>query len=332
MAQVMAALGLTPDQIERALTTASLAPSVHNTQPWRFRVRQDRIELHPDPSRKLAATDPEDRELRLSCGAALYNLRLALQDLGVRPLVTVLPGHDAPGALAVVRRGGTLKIDDEHRALLRAVPHRRTNRRPFLEATVDPRQRHALVRAAELERSWLHVVTTREDRARLKKFVQQAHEIQLGDEGVQAELAAFTGHRPGATDGVPPASAGVRPAMQDEWVFRDFQGPERRPGKDYESDPLVVVLCSFYDGPLGDLQAGQAMQRVLLTATTHGLSASFLSQPVEVRRVREDLRRALGGLLVPQTVLRLGFSTPVPPTPRRSVAELLIESGEHAPC
>ncbi|RDI34349.1 hypothetical protein DFR72_10196 [Lentzea flaviverrucosa] len=327
---MVAALGLGPEQIESALTTASLAPSVHNTQPWRFRVRRDRIELHPDPSRKLAATDPEDRELRLSCGAALFNLRLALQSMGVRPLVSMLPGHDSPGAFAVVRRNGAFKIDDESRALLAAVPRRRTNRKPFLEGTIDPRQRHALVRAAELERSWLHLVTTPENRAQLKRFVQQAHQIQLGDEGVQAELAAFTGHRPGATDGVPPASAGVRPEMQDEWVFRDFQGPERHPGKDYESDPLVMVLCSYYDGPLGDLQAGQAMQRVLLTATTHGLSASFLSQPVEVKRVRDDLRRALGGLLVPQTVLRMGFSTPVPATPRRPVAELLLDSDEHA--
>jgi nitroreductase len=329
MAQVVAALGLGPEQIESALTAASLAPSVHNTQPWRFRVRRDRIELHPDRSRKLAATDPDDRELRLSCGAALFNLRLALQNMGVRPLVSMLPGHDAPGALAVVRRGGTLKIDDEHRALLAAVPRRRTNRTPFLGTAVDPRQRHALVRAAELERSWLHVVTTPAERAQLKKYVQEAHQVQLGDEDVQAELAAFTGHRPGATDGVPPASAGLRPAMQDEWTFRDFKGAERVAGKDYESDPLVVVLCSFYDGPLGELQAGQALQRVLLTATTRGLSASFLSQPVEVRRVREDLRRSLGGMLVPQTVLRLGFSTPVPATPRRPVSELLIESDEH---
>ncbi|WP_086664576.1 Acg family FMN-binding oxidoreductase [Lentzea kentuckyensis] len=332
MAQVTAALGLGPEQIESALTTASLAPSVHNTQPWRFLVRRDRIELHPDSRRKLAATDPEDRELRLSCGAALFNLRLALQSMGVRPLVSMLPGQDAPGALAVVRHGGKLKIDAEQRALLDAVPRRRTNRRPFLEARLDPRQRHALVRAAELERSWLHVVTTPEQRAQLKRFVQKAHQIQLGDKGVQAELASFTGHRPGAADGVPPSSAGVRPEMQDEWVFRDFQGPERHPGKDYESDPLVVVLCSHYDGPLGDLQAGQAMQRVLLTATTHGLSASFLSQPIEVRRVREDLRRALGGMLVPQTVLRLGYSTPVPATPRRPVSELLVDSDEHAPC
>lgn len=332
MAQVTAALGLGPEQVHGALRAASLAPSVHNTQPWRFAVRPDRIELHADPGRRLAATDPEDRELRLSCGAALFNLRLALEAEGVRPLVSLLPGHDAPGALAVVRRGGTVKINAESRALLGAVPHRRTNRRPFLEAPVDPRQRHALVRAAELERSWLHVITTPRDRAQLQRFVRQAHEIQLGDEGVQAELAAFTGHRPGAADGVPPDSAGVRPAMRDEWAFRDFQGRERHPGKDYESDPLVVVLCSFYDGPLGELQAGQAMQRILLTATTRGLSASFLSQPVEVRRVREELRRSLGGMLVPQTVLRLGFSTPVAATPRREVTELVVNSGEHAPC
>ncbi|MDT7788325.1 MAG: hypothetical protein QOF58_6744 [Pseudonocardiales bacterium] len=325
MAEVTAALGLGPGQITQVLTSASLAPSVHNSQPWQFRVLPDRIELHPDPCRQLSATDPDGRELRLSCGAALFNLRLALQGMGVRPLVSMLPGHNAPGALAVIRRGGTVDIDDETRALLDAVPHRRTNRRPFHEAAVDPRQRHALVRAAELERSWLHVVTTPEDRAQLKRFVQQAHQVQLADEDVQAELAAFTGHRGGSMDGIPPASAGPRPEPQDEWVFRDFQGPERLPGKDYESDPLVVVLCSQYDGPLGELQAGQAMQRVLLVATVRGLSASFLSQPIEVRSVREDLRRALGGVLVPQSVMRLGFGTPVPPTPRRPVSELLLE-------
>ncbi len=75
---------------------------------------------------------------------------------------------------------------------------------------IEPRQRHALVRAAEQERSWLHVITSREDRAQLKRFVQQAHQVQLADEGVQAELAAFTGHREHSTDGIPFASAGAR--------------------------------------------------------------------------------------------------------------------------
>jgi nitroreductase len=325
MTEMTAAMGLTPDQVEEVLRSASLAPSVHNTQPWRFRVRPDRIELHADLDRALPATDPQGRELRLSCGAALFNLRVALQGFGVRPLVTILPGQDAPGALATVRRGGGLQPDDEMRALLRAVPARRTNRHPFFESGVDARHRHALVRAAELERSWLHVLDTREEVARVKEFVRRAHRLQQEDSGVLAELRAFTGHRPGAVDGVPPASAGFRPEAQDEWMFRDFQAGERLAGKDYESNPLVAVVCSFYDGPLGEIQAGQAMQRVLLTATTLGLSASFLSQPVEVPAVRDELRRALGGMLVPQTVLRVGYSTPVPATPRRPVADLLVE-------
>jgi nitroreductase len=325
---MISALGLAPEQVEAALRSASLAPSVHNSQPWRFRVLPDRIELHPDLGRRLPATDPEDRELRLSCGAALFNLRLALQGFGVRPLVTIMPGHPAAGALAIVRRVGGLTPDDEMWALLKAVPQRRTNRRPFFESGVDARHAYAMVRAAQLERSWLHIVGSREEVARMKDFVRRAHRIQQNNPDVQAELGAFTGHRPDAADGVPPASAGFHPEAQDEWAFRDFHPGhkhERLSGKDYESNPLVAVVCSHHDGPLGEVQAGQAMQRVLLTATTLGLSASFMSQPIEVRKVREELRRSLGGMLVPQTLLRIGFSTPVPATPRRPVADLLME-------
>jgi nitroreductase len=323
MADVTEVLGLAVDEVTDVLTAAALAPSVHNTQPWRFRLTRDRIELHPDPMRRLPATDPEDRELRLSCGAALFNLRLALRDHGVRPLVTLMPGADAPGALATIRRGGHRDLDEETRQLIKAIPARRSNRKPFRDAPVPVEHRHALVRAAERERSWLHVVTDRDERGRLQRLVAKAQRIQAGAPDVRAELTEWTGPRTG--DGIPPASGGVRPAPQDEWAMRDFQAAERLLGKDYESDPLVVVLCSFYNGPLGELQAGQALQRVLLTATTLGLSASFMSQAIEVRPVRDELRRALGGTLEPQTVLRIGFGSPVPPSPRRTARELLLE-------
>ncbi|TQM78596.1 hypothetical protein FHX81_0867 [Saccharothrix saharensis] len=322
MTNVTGVLGLAVDEVTDVLTAAALAPSVHNTQPWRFRLAPDRIELHVDPARRLPATDPEDRELRLSCGAALFNLRLALRERGIRPLVTLMPGAEAPGALATVRHGGFRDLDEETRQLIAAIPARRSNRKPFRDAPVPVGHRHALVRAAERERSWLHVVTDRDERARLQGFVARAHRIQCEHPGVRAELTGWTGPRTG--DGIPPTSAGVRPAPQDEWALRDFQAAERTPGKDYESDPLVVVLCSFYDGALAELQAGQALQRVLLTATTLGLSASFLSQAIEVRPVREELRRALGGALEPQTVLRVGFGSPVPAGPRRAVEDLLL--------
>ncbi|NUT92226.1 MAG: nitroreductase, partial [Saccharothrix sp.] len=229
---------------------------------------------------------------------------------------------DAPGALATVRRGGALAVDEDTRQLVAAVPVRRSNRKPFRDVPVPVEHRQALVRAAERERSWLHVVDDRGERARLQALVARAHREQAADLGVRAELAAFTGHR--TDDGVPPVSAGIRPEPQDEWALRDFQAAERAPGKDYESDPLIVVLCSYYDGPLAEVQTGQALQRVLLTATALGLSASFLSQAIEVRAVREELRRSLGGV-VPQAVLRIGFGTPVAPTPRRAVERLLVD-------
>lgn len=322
MNRVDEVLGLSADEVVDVLTAATLAPSVHNTQPWRFRLDQDRIDLFPDLDRGLPATDPENRELRLSCGAALFNLRLALRDHGIRPLVTLLPGIDAPGAVASIRRGGNRELDEETRQLIRAMPARRSNRKPFRDVPIPVGHRQALVRAAERERSWLHVVTDHEDRARLQRLVAKAHRIQTEDPRVRTELSVWTGAR--STDGVPPASGGIRPAPQDEWALRDFQANERVPGKDYESDPLVVVLCSFDDGPLAELQAGQALQRVLLTATTLGLSASFMSQAIEVRPIRDQLRRALGGSLTPQTVLRIGFGSPVPASPRRPIGDLLL--------
>ncbi|MEO6090267.1 MAG: nitroreductase [Umezawaea sp.] len=326
MSAVVPALGLAEDDVRGVLEAASLAPSIHNSQPWRFALHADRIELRFDPAEQLRATDPESRELRLSCGAALLNVRLALQGLGIRPLVSLLPGRDADGALAVVRRGGQFIPTDESRSLLKAVEDLRTNRHPFIDTEVPVGHRQNLIRSAELERSWLHVVATREEKARLRDLVLRAHRQQLADPGVQSELAEWTGDRVDLGHGVPPGSAGPTPAPQDEWALRDFSPGTpvaRPPGKDYESDPFVVVLCSFYDGPLAELQAGQALQRVLLTATALGLSASFMSQVVEVRRVREDLRRSLGGSLFPQTVLRLGFGAPVPPTPRRPIEDLV---------
>ncbi|MEO6084001.1 MAG: nitroreductase [Umezawaea sp.] len=328
MSAVVPTLGLEEDDVRGVLEAASLAPSIHNSQPWRFALHADRIELHFDPAKRLRATDPESRELRLSCGAALLNARLALQGLGIRPLVTLLPGREAEGALAVVRRGGQFTTTEESRSLLKAVESRRTNRHPFFDSEVPATHQQQLLRAAEQERSWLHVVDTREEKVRLRELIGRAHREQLADPRVQAELLDWTGDRAAAGHGVPHGSAGPTPAPQDEWALRDFAPDEpvdRPSGKDYEPDPFVVVLCSFYDGPSAELQAGQAMQRVLLTATALGLSASFLSQVVEVRRVREDLRRSLGGSLFPQTVLRLGFGSPVPPTPRRPVEELVLE-------
>lgn len=321
-----AALGLAPEQVEQVLRLAGRAPSLHNRQPWRFRIMPEVIELHADQDRRMPGTDPEDRELRLGCGAALFNLRLALAHVGVRPLVTLQPSVRIPGLLAEIRRGGSVHVGVEQSALLRAITTRRTNRRPFLPTPVPKVHRNTLIGAVATEHAWVHMVEHAQ-RAELFGLVRRAHEEQMASDRFRAEMAAWTGLREGAPEGVQASSAGPAPESQDEWVLRDFSGGHARPrvpGKDFEDDPLTMVLCSYSQGRQADLEAGQAMQRLLLTATSLGLAASFLSQVVEVPETRSQLRSLLGGALEPRAVLRVGYGSPVPPTPRREPMELLL--------
>ncbi|MGW3468570.1 Acg family FMN-binding oxidoreductase [Saccharopolyspora sp. NPDC000995] len=327
MASFPTALGLTAEQTEEVVQQAGLAPSLHNSQPWRFRLSEQVIELHSDPQRRLPAADPADRELRLACGAALFNLRLALEHFGVRPVVALLPRLAGPTSLAELRSGGQVKQAPEELALYQAIPKRRSNRRPFLENPVPTAHRQALAAAVRHEQSSLRVMT-RPELGSLEGLVHRAHRMQMADGRFRDELAKWTGRPKGAAEGVPADTAGPLPEPQDQWVLRDFSGGQARarvPGKDFESDPLLVVVCSNHDSRLDDLHAGQAMQRMLLTATALGLASSLLSAVVEVEQTRDELRRLLGGGMQPQAVVRIGYGSPTPATARRDLRELLID-------
>jgi hypothetical protein len=323
---VPAALGLSPRDVAAVLETAGLAPSVHNTQPWAFRVTPEVIELHADPSRRLPVADGQDVELRIGCGAALLNLRLALEARGVRPEVARLPDRDRSGLVAGIRHGGPAVATPQVRELLAAVPRRRTNRHPFSEVPVGVPDQQQLCRAAAVEDASLHLVHNRARRTEIGELARRAHRMQMADPAFRAELAAWTGTSTDRPDGVP-VSSGARPAGQDRWVLRDFTagaGPERIPGKDFEDEPLIAVLTASLAGALGDVQAGEALQRVLLTATVEGLAVSYLSQLVEVPEVRAAMHQLLGTLRPPQVVLRIGHGWPTPRVPRRAVADMLL--------
>ena len=321
---------LSADQVRNVLLAATAAPSLLNTQPWRFRCTPDAIELYTDRDREVRTADPDHREMLLACGAALLNLRLAARAEGAYPMVRLFPRYDDPDLLASVRLQGRRVITPADRELAEAIPRRRTNRRPFHPTAVSLRARNELRRAAEAERAWLAIVSGGK-LPDLRNLVHQAHWTQQRDTEFLTEFAMWTGRDGQSFDGVPIRSAGPLPEPQDEWVLRDFSagtGQRRIPGKDFEPEPLIAVVGSFQDTPPAQLQAGQAMQRVLLTATVHGLSASFLSQVVEVEETRAELRKLLGGGLWPQTVLRIGHGTPVPATPRRSLEDVMELNGK----
>jgi nitroreductase len=324
--EIPTTLDLSPHDVAAVLETAGRAPSVHNTQPWAFRVTADVIELHADPARRLPVADPEDRELRMACGAALFTLRLALQGHNVRPEVARFPDRDRPGLVAEIRRGGAAARSPEIARLLAAVPRRRTNRHPFTDVPVEPSEQHALCRAAAEEAAQLHIVRDGDQRRELSQLAHIAHRRQLADPAFRAELARWTGTRGDRPDGVPAYAGGHLPEPQDRWVLRDFSGGtarDRLPGKDFEDEPMIAVLTSQVPGATGDVQAGEALQRVLLTATADGLAVSFLSQLVEVPDIRDRVSRLLGTRRPPHAVMRIGRGSSTLRTPRRDVADLL---------
>jgi nitroreductase len=324
MIHLSGALGLTGEQIDDVLTMASRAPSLHNAQPWRFRVTRNTIELHADLSRALDVVDPDGMELRIACGAALFNLRLALHGHGVRPIVTVLPDQARPDFVAVVRAGGHRTATPEQARLLAAIPLRRTNRHPFSDESVSSRELGLLRRAAVDEGAWLHVVADRAERRMMHELAAKAHREQMADPAFRAELAHWTAVTPDRRDGVPAAAGGPLANTPRSWVMRDFTGVTDAEGRSYEEEPAIAVLSSHLSGRVAEINAGQALERVLLTATAEGLAVSFLSQVVEVPAIRDQLRRLIHGTRPPQAVLRIGRGWPVQATPRRELAELVM--------
>jgi Nitroreductase family len=328
MEAIPPALGLSSDEVAHLLAAAGRAPSLHNSQPWRFRVEPDVIELWADPERALTAADPGGREQRLACGAALYNLRLALQGCGVRPLVTLSADPARPDLLAYIRYGGRKAPTPAQLRLLAAVPKRHTNRRPFTDEPVTPGERNALRRAALDEGAWLHFVDDGRERDALARFAAQAHTIQQADPAFRAEAERWTAVGESRDDGIPAHANEQRPSAHEPWVKRDFTGGQGRStaavGTRFEQDPAIAVISPYTVGASADVTAGQAMQHVLLTAAVDGLAASFLSQVIEVEQTREQLRRLIRGSHSPRVVLRIGRGWPVPTTPRRAVADLLV--------
>ena len=300
---------LSGEHVHAALLMADRAPSVHDSRPWRFRCTPGAIEVHADLERALPATDPDHRELVLACGAALLNLRLAISTRGVYPEVRTNPDRSRPNLMALVRPGGHSPVTPLEERLARVIGSRRTDRRPVSDGAVPEPVRYQLRHAAEVERAWLAVVAPHQ-LPRLRALARQAHRIQRADRafGAERDRWAARGSLPTA-DGVTATGNGSPPEPGDNWVVPQGSAGPARPraaGMGLEGEPLVAVIGSFHDLPSARLQAGQAMQRVLLTAAAAGLPATFLSELVEVAPVRERLRQLIGGGLWPQTVLRIG--------------------------
>ncbi|MFC7245248.1 Acg family FMN-binding oxidoreductase [Catellatospora aurea] len=318
---------MTPAALHTALPAsvraAVRAPSVHNTQPWRFRLSDDSISVYADPDRQLPLTDADGRALRLSCGAAIFNARLALAYLGWASETVLRPNPDDPLHLATIRAVGPRAATPVEQDLYTAVERRHSNRSPFLDTAIPLQTRARLLDAARVEGCWLDLIVGPVAQNMIAELVDTADRILQATPGYRTELAAWIRDQP-SPDGVPRDAGGPAPEPQDLLTRRDFGGPPRPPGRDYESEPFIAVLGAYGDTPSDDLQAGQALQRVLLTATASGLATSLMSQPVDVPAIREQMRLGLHRAGSPHILLRAGYAVAAGTTPRRPVEDVML--------
>ncbi|MDR6975953.1 nitroreductase [Streptomyces sp. 3330] len=312
---------------------AVTAPSPYNTQPWIFVAEdEDRgVEVHADAARRLPLADPFGRELVISCGAALLNIRLAVRHLGFDPVVEHFPRPADPAYLARVAWGAYRRPTAEDERLFRALPRRHTAHGPFLAERLPPSLADDLREHAHRAGVALDFVTDRAGRRQLAELVRIAEDAHRSRPEFAAEQRRWT-RWPGAarSDGIP-VDAGMAHPDGTPLAGRDLGGLTRTypepPRRRSPRTGAVAILGTVRDDPAAWLRAGEALQGLLLEAADQGVMAAFHTQPLEIPSLRTAIRRTLGAGAFPQMILRLGYPPSVRALPRRPVAEVLRTAG-----
>jgi hypothetical protein len=320
--------------IEKAVAAARLAPSVHNTQPWSFRIHDAGVDLLADFSRQLAVLDPTGRQLQVSCGAALDHLRLALRAAGLDSVVTLFPEDDSAVLARVLVAAGSAPTQEEL-DLGEAISARHSQREPFADRAVDHSVLAQLRAVAESRGAWLALLENRDDQITLAVLLSHADKSESADSDYRAELQHWLRTDP-AFDGI--AAAGlpeVRGAdRHTEVPVRDFAAGEASADGAADAEPAtpppderpaLLILGTDADTAEEWVAAGEALSRLLLTATTLDLRASMLGQVIDFPGTRQQLRLQLRLIGEPQMVIRIGYGPPAPASPRRPLADLIVE-------
>ncbi|MFB8001444.1 Acg family FMN-binding oxidoreductase [Nocardia sp. NPDC056000] len=309
---------------ETAVGMAARAPSIHNTQPWRWRLDDDVINLFADPERHLPAADPDSRGLVMSCGAALHHLRVALAVLGWRSQVKYLPDAADPNHLAAVTVTPHPPEQGEIE-LAAAIVHRQSDRRRFGPRLVTQSHLRRMSAVAPHFGAAARQVPA-SLRGALAEASYRAADRHALDPRYRSEMARWSG-RHGSPDGVPAASA--PPARTaDEIMLRTFASPELS-DVDTEADSSEwLVICTPADDRRAHLRAGEAASALLLTASSLTLSSCLQSEPLAMPDLAAAIRtEVLQDAAYPQAMVRVGWAAagaaPLPLTPRRPADDVI---------
>jgi nitroreductase len=319
-----------PDRatIRTALATAVRAPSVHNTQPWLWRVSDNSVHLYSNPGLQLPSTDPDSRDLMISCGIALNHCAVAFAALGWLTKVHRFPNPADISHLAAMELE-PYPATEVDIALAGAILRRRTDRRHYSSRPVSAADISLMGARAARAGVMLRNV---ESLTRLSDLAAQAAFRHADSFEYLNELSMWSG-RYASQAGVLARSV---PRLDPATAIprRAFAGPAlTEPAKPSPADDggVVLALGTRDDDDVARLRAGEATSAVLLTATTLGLASCPITEPLEINEIRDEVRADVFGTSgYPQMLLRIGWAPvnaePLPATPRRPLSQVVTWS------
>lgn len=323
--------GKAKDKLLFLVRYAILAPSGHNTQPWLFEVNDDEmsINLYADRTRALPVIDPDDTELIISCGAALENLVVAMKNFEYYAEIEYFPSETDNDLLAKIRPMIGYEPDADDKKLFQAIKSRHTNRLPFADDMIDGLRLQKLKTIASEEHINMHIIEGNEKREEVIKIIEQGDKIQAANKSFCRELAQWVHpNRTNSKDGIPGYAFGMGDLISfgSPFFIGNLNWGDIQAGRDrnlVKGSPVLAVIESKDDKPLDWLHTGKALERLLLKASSEGIAASYLNQPIEVPELKSKLKEVLGLKGYPHLIIRMGYGKEVKPTPRRDIEEVI---------
>lgn len=298
-----------------ATNAAGYAPSIHGTQPWRWRLGGNTLDLHLDAASVDELTDADGRLATISCGAALHHARVSLAAQGWDTTVTRLPDQTDQDLLARLRIADRSTVDSASSPHLRTIPLRYTDRQPVIGPPVGSEHLTAILAAVRSEDTWLHVLYP-DEVVELAAAAESAQRTTNDESGWWAELSYWRGY-------------GRTPAARSLGRDLGLQG-EVATNAANDKGATFALLHGPTDEPEDWLRAGEALSAGWLTATEHNVSVLPLSAPIEVAGTRQAIQIMIGSIGYPYLLLRLGTVDPADPglqrTPRLPVDQVIDRS------
>lgn len=314
--------------IIKIIDYARLAPSVHNTQPWRFSIQDSGIAIFVEPSRALEAGDPTGRELWVSIGICIEATLQAARGLGIKATITSLQTDTRTQAVAVIHCSSMTKKDPQ---LLRLLKERRSYRTSMQPATIPSSLQRACQKAIkDLPTVSLVLVTNDGQIATIADIADRGMRLALSSHAFRQELAPLLHYnwspaRTGLHGFV--LNHGALGSIWEKWSVKWGLGSKRKAHADrqkvVEASALLFIL-SKGDVPHFWLDVGRAYMRIVLEITQAGLAHSTITAPVEADRFHEDIEKMLGTHDRIQSMIRIGKATKqlARTSPRLSTDEL----------